>query len=845
MTIYLFDHAKALIGELDNVLSYEQTQVLGGKISAEITAVYSKLVEDAHYFGSKDVDNPNIFWMYRVTSEKKRSGQVELTGIHLLFDELQAKTIRDIRPTNLDPATALSRILQNTAWEVGIQQATGIASSNYYYQSNLSAFWDYLKKWRVEFKPRLTFSNGQITGRYIDIYNNMSANYGKRYEYGGELITVEAEQANENIYTALIGLGKGEETGDGFGRKINFSEVVWSTANGDPVNKPIGQDYVELPGATAIYGFREAVIDFSDIEDRAELLQATYLELLNVSRPKVEFSSSAIETGIVELGETITIIRDDMGIRYQTRVFELVRNFLDKTVKSFRFGDRIITSSAERIRYDREKTENKIKEQQSLLVAVRNQITDAYWGSDGYNYDLEVGNSYGLPAGLYSFDRPIDQNPTEVIYIGAGKALIANSKDVNGQWEWRTALTAEGFAGDQVVTGSITANKLAADVGQSLDLSSNVAITSKVSREEVYTEIEDYIEENKESLKGEPGEPGQPGQPGLPGEPGQQGQSLIKSTPEYYLSTSSTTQTGGSWSTAMPAWQKDRFLWMRLKNDFINPTETKYTTPVLDNVNNALNQIYDSGIILPAAKPNILLKMTEIEEEYQVYANNDAAKNSPYWSAYSSAVSQLLVYLGDITANMNATTEVDLEVFESKFSDYAESVENLRDDLEKTFRSLLGQIAEIAWDTELKVTPEAITQVISQSKLFADKSVENAVSALQTTLAGFDASVTNQRINDLGETLEEITNFFKFEGNTSNPIVAALGPYTELGTTEDQLKLRQFRNRIAFMEGEVTTGYIEGEAIHIKESHLQKLAFPHYEFINEEGSDELEGYYNV
>lgn len=508
MTIYLFDHAKALIGELDNVLSYEQTQVLGGKISAEITAVYSKLVEDTHYFGSKDVDDPNIFWMYRVTSEKKRNGQIELTGIHLLFDELQAKTIRDIRPTNLDPATALSRILQNTAWEVGIQQATGIASSNYYYQSNLSAFWDYLKKWHVEFKPRLTFANGQITGRFIDIFNNMSGNFGKRFEYGDKLIEVEAEQANENIYTALIGLGKGEETGDGFGRKINFSDVVWSTANGDPVNKPIGQDYVEIPGATAIYGFRETVIDFSDIEDREDLLQATYLELLNVSRPKVEFSSSAVETGMIELGETITIIRDDMGIRYQTRVFELVRNFLDKTVKSFRFGDRIITSSAERIREDREKTENKIKEQQSLLVAVRNQITDAYWGTDGYNYDLRPGNEYGLPAGLYSFDKPIDQDPTEVIYVGSGRALIANSKDVNGQWEWRTALTAEGFAGDQVVTGSITANKLSADVGQSLDLSSNESVTLKV-QSEVTTQLSDPL--IQEQFRGEPGPAGNDG----------------------------------------------------------------------------------------------------------------------------------------------------------------------------------------------------------------------------------------------------------------------------------------------------------------------------------------------
>lgn len=564
MTIYLFDHSKALIGELDNVLSYEQTQVLGGKISAEITSVYSKLVEDAHYFGSKDVDDPNIFWMYRVTSEKKRNGQIELTGIHLLFDELQGKTIRDIRPTNLDPATALGRILQNTDWQVGIQQATGTASSNFYYQSNLSAFWDFLKVWRVEFKPRLAFANGQITGRYIDIFNNVSGNFGKRFEYGDKLIQVEAEQANENIFTALIGLGKGEETGDGFGRKINFSDVAWSVANGDPVNKPVGQDYVELSGATAIYGFREAVIEFPDIEDKAKLLQATYLELLNVSRPKVEFSSSAIETGMIELGETVTIIRDDMGIHYQTRVFELTRNFLDGKIKNFKFGDRIITSSADRIKLEREKTDGKIKEQQSLLVAVRNQITDAYWGTDGYNYDLEVGNEYGLPAGLYSFDRPIDQNPTEVIYIGAGKALIANSKNVNGEWEWRTALTPEGFAGDAVVTGSITANKLAADVGQSLDLSSNESISLKVTSE-VAEQLSDPA--IQEQFKGDPGADGI------------DGKSVGTVTARYYLSTSPATLSGGAWSTTYLGWINGRYLWTKMVTEYSDGS-TSETSPV-------------------------------------------------------------------------------------------------------------------------------------------------------------------------------------------------------------------------------------------------------------------------
>ena len=65
--------------------------------------------------------------------------------------------------------------------------------------------------------------------------------------------------------------------------------------------------------------------------------------------------------------------------------------------------------------------------------------------------------------------------------------MIAGGRDGDGHWDWRTFGTGEGFTADAIVTGylsadrieanTITANKLAADVGQSLDLSSNQSIT--------------------------------------------------------------------------------------------------------------------------------------------------------------------------------------------------------------------------------------------------------------------------------------------------------------------------------------------------------------------------------
>lgn len=80
--------------------------------------------------------------------------------------------------------------------------------------------------------------------------------------------------------------------------------------------------------------------------------------------------------------------------------------------------------------------------------------------------------------------------------------MIANQKTDDGKWDWRTFGTGEGFTADMIVTGflsadrigahTITANKLAADVGESLDLSSNKSITETITQnvEEALEDIE-------------------------------------------------------------------------------------------------------------------------------------------------------------------------------------------------------------------------------------------------------------------------------------------------------------------------------------------------------------------
>ena len=78
--------------------------------------------------------------------------------------------------------------------------------------------------------------------------------------------------------------------------------------------------------------------------------------------------------------------------------------------------------------------------------------------------------------------------------------------------------------------------------------------------------------------KGDPGRPGQQGQPGTPGKDGKDGRDGIDGvgvasiTEQYYLSTSATALSGGSWSGTVPTWIDGRFMWTRSVVTYTNGT---------------------------------------------------------------------------------------------------------------------------------------------------------------------------------------------------------------------------------------------------------------------------------
>ena len=303
------------------------------------------------------------------------------------------------------------------------------------------------------------------------------------------------------------------------------------------------------------------------------------------------------------------------------------------------------------------------------------------------------------------------------------------------------------------------------------------------------------------------GTDGKDGIDGTDGKDGADGQSVSKVTTQYYLSTSKTSVTGGSWGTALPAWKKNTYIWTRLKIDYVNPTKTEYTEAVLDTVNNALNDIYDSGIILPSQKPQLLIKLAEIVEEYKVL-NTEENKKLDEWSAYQSAYNSLSSTLSVLTNDMSATSELDPTNFKTLNETYVIAYSNLSQAIDIRIAQDLDKLESRVHEAEQKIGDKSIESRVADIKTYVSGKIDTSVSKVMQNAKEIKETLETS-IAGLNGEIQKVQNYFSFKTDSSN------NGYLELGSSEDALKLRQWRNRISFMNGEIEEAYFSNQALHV------------------------------
>ena len=327
------------------------SELMNDTLSASLP--FDETIKDASYIAVNDTKEQE-FSLYRILTAKDEDNLLSSEAINFAVDELDNFIIKDIRPKNRSFSYVINQLLSDSGcdWVLGVCEPIKTFSSTFYYTSMREAL-KALQELGAEFTFSIEITGNKITKKIINCYNQIGKITNKRFEYGEEVLKIVHQQDRTNIVTALIGRGKGEEVGDGYGRRIEFSDVEWKKSNGKPLDKPKGQNWIEYPEMTKEYGIpsngkmlpRKMVVIFDDVEDASELLQKTYDQLAYYCRPLVQFSTEIL--GSDSIGNTVSIHRGDRNYHYQTRVFKVVTDYVNGRVQAS-LGDNLSGNSLNR-----------------------------------------------------------------------------------------------------------------------------------------------------------------------------------------------------------------------------------------------------------------------------------------------------------------------------------------------------------------------------------------------------------------------------------------------------------------------------------------------------------------
>ncbi|WP_054705389.1 phage tail spike protein [Bacillus sp. JCM 19041] len=365
MNLFVFNSEEKLLAVLDerHVVEAIHTEQLNNVHSLEFTV----LANSDHAFGIMEGNlvafcdqDDNEFQLFEIAIIEDNHGDVALKtavcehAINELLDEY-------VKSAVFEKASAdkvLDYLLSSTRWQKGEVSALGEASFKIESSNVKSALNELLNTWHGEVKYRVSISGNKIAGRYIDILSRRGNDTGKRFEYDKDVKEIERTVDMTGVKTAIRGYGQPKENENGdSGEPLTFKDVVWKKENGDPVDKPKGQDWVGDEHARLIWGrtdqngkrHRYGIYEQSDEKDAEKLLQQTFEYLESTSSPLVNYAGKVIdlfrlslyEHERVHLGDTVAVLDDDVypKIQERTRIIEIKRDLLDPTNDEIVLGE--------------------------------------------------------------------------------------------------------------------------------------------------------------------------------------------------------------------------------------------------------------------------------------------------------------------------------------------------------------------------------------------------------------------------------------------------------------------------------------------------------------------------
>lgn len=422
-----------------------------------------------------------------MSSRESRAKSVPICTVNCYgsMQELSRHFMPTLRRGSKDtPSQALAKALEGTRWSVG-QCDEGSGEYSVYHQSSLASVKDIAEAYKMEAEPliQLSADGNSIAKRSVCLVKRLGrANTALRLDYGSGLSGIDRVLSADDVVTRLYCYGKGVQTTDddgnatgGYSRKITFADIN------------DGKEYIQddsllevwgVPGPDGSLVHTEGIFEDGDCEDKATLLAEGRAALAECSKPIVSYEGTVealgragFDANACDLGDNLQMVDTTFPkpLRLSGRVLEIVEDLLgDGSPSSVKVGNVIegIVKRSDRVQQTIDRLTSSAGSWDSAAT-----LGSAYLDGliDGLNKVMNEtgGYTYIKPGkGLFVYDKPENDNPTMCIQIGGGYFRIADGKNSDGTWNFRTLGNGHGLVADAIVSGTISANLIKAGIIQ-------------------------------------------------------------------------------------------------------------------------------------------------------------------------------------------------------------------------------------------------------------------------------------------------------------------------------------------------------------------------------------------
>lgn len=314
------------------------------KITISVRAAHN--VQNGEHIGFICVDGR--FRLFTVTNtvldDDKRV--IDVTATDAIVQDMKEAIIESKQQLDVSLLEALAAYVPDDSWVIsGEAPIDRLEKSRAYYTSlwEMITTLEQLYEWKID--AYYLFDGAQITGKALHMHSPEPVFRGRIFQSGRDASKVLITSAGRPI-TRLYGLGKSTGTEDE-PSNLTFADVVWSKANGDPVDKPKGQTWVEDPEAVEEFGVHTDKYVAPDAEDPADLLKRTWEELQRREHPTVSIKATVADLEMVDgythqqirLGDLVAVCLKS-GETVEAKIIAIKRHYFKPWLTVITIGEK-------------------------------------------------------------------------------------------------------------------------------------------------------------------------------------------------------------------------------------------------------------------------------------------------------------------------------------------------------------------------------------------------------------------------------------------------------------------------------------------------------------------------